>query len=320
MKTASTYNDWDFPGDWGIDSTGEYNDGYPYLRATDVIVYNFAINDGDTTATTSRVVTLTNLAGFNPTHYMASEDPDFGDASWLSYTDKATFVLSAGAGTKTVYFKVMNNYGTSAAADNVESDVISASIELAGADCAFVKGSIALQSAHTESYAKKTAVITSKDTYAFKSTVNLPTDFSLASVTAATQVSITVGDWTFSESLNAAVSKSLQGAKGGSAVFRVKSGKTITQIVTLTWTSKRVLKVVVTGTPITGTGSVVTTNILNALSVDDGTVAAKAPIAVTFGDADARDDVGVTCAGTRSTSAVKGTSVSLNKWVMSGKK
>ncbi|HBF34683.1 TPA: hypothetical protein DDW35_08965 [Candidatus Sumerlaeota bacterium] len=49
-------------------------------------------------------------------------------------------------------------------------------------------------------------------------------------------------------------------------------------------------------------------------------IPAKVPIAVAAGDADALDDAGVTCSGTRSTSTVKKTSISLNKWINEWKK
>ena len=140
-------------------------------------------------------------------------------------------------------------------------------------------------------------------------------------INAATPINIQVGDVTFSKTLGEATTKNLKAPlKGGSAVFKTLSGKTTTQLVTVTWTAKKVLKVVVTGTPLTGTGSTLTTNILNALSADDGTIAGTAPIAVGLGSDYARNTTGVVCTGTRTTSTVKGTSVNLNKWIMTGKK
>jgi hypothetical protein len=276
----------------------------------------FSINSGATSAY-STAVTITNTATGDPTHYMVSEDSNFtnsslGNTTWQTYAASASFTLSGGNGAKTLYFKVKNDTGASSA--------VSATINLEAETIAFVANSATVQSTHTESYNKKTALITSKDTYAFKASVLLPGTF--ASISDSTAVNITVGDVTFSSTMGNATSRSLKGAKGGSAVFRtqvtVGTKKVTTQIVTLTWSKSGVLKIVVTGTPVAATGSAVTTNILNALSNDDGTVSASVPVALGIGLDYARNNV--VCVGTRSTSVVKGTSVNLNKWIMSGKK
>jgi hypothetical protein len=44
---------------------------------------------------------------------MASENANFGGASWLPYTAAPKFILSAESGTKTVYFKAQNIFGES---------------------------------------------------------------------------------------------------------------------------------------------------------------------------------------------------------------
>jgi len=44
---------------------------------------------------------------------MASENAGFAGASWSVYSTSPTFTLSAGAGTKTVYFKTKNEIGES---------------------------------------------------------------------------------------------------------------------------------------------------------------------------------------------------------------
>jgi hypothetical protein len=75
-------------------------------------VSSFKIND-DAPSTVSRTVTLNNTAINNPTYYKASERPDFMGALWLVYKGAPQFKLSAGAGTKTVYFKVKNGVGKS---------------------------------------------------------------------------------------------------------------------------------------------------------------------------------------------------------------
>lgn len=73
----------------------------------------FAISNG-AAATSSRAVTLNNACLGSPTHYLASESPDFGGSSWQPYATAPAFTLSTGNGTKTVYFKVKNASGTSA--------------------------------------------------------------------------------------------------------------------------------------------------------------------------------------------------------------
>lgn len=66
-----------------------------------------AINNGAGT-TFSRTVVLNNTASFDPDgsnpKYLASENADFSGATWQPYSSAPQFTLSAGAGTKTVYF------------------------------------------------------------------------------------------------------------------------------------------------------------------------------------------------------------------------
>ncbi|HRT22014.1 MAG TPA: hypothetical protein P5318_18005, partial [Candidatus Hydrogenedentes bacterium] len=58
-------------------------------------------------------VALNSTCDYSPTHYMASENAGFAGASWSVYSTSPTFTLSAGAGTKTVYFKTKNEIGES---------------------------------------------------------------------------------------------------------------------------------------------------------------------------------------------------------------
>lgn len=83
------------------------------------VVGSFVINKGDA-YTTTNVVTLDNISAGNPTYYMASEDKTFAGAAWQTYSTAPSFLLSAGFGIKTVYFKVMNMEGES----SVKSDTI----------------------------------------------------------------------------------------------------------------------------------------------------------------------------------------------------
>ena len=84
-------------------------------------VTSFAIDNG-AGSTASRTVTLNNTAINSPTHYMASESSSFFRARWVVYSGAPNFTLSAGAGIKTIYFKVKNSIG--------ESPVVSDTITL----------------------------------------------------------------------------------------------------------------------------------------------------------------------------------------------
>lgn len=75
------------------------------------VVSTFQINNGDA-ETVSRTVTLNNTATGGPTHYKASENSNFDGAIWQAYSVGPSFTLSAGDGSKTVYFKVKNAGGS----------------------------------------------------------------------------------------------------------------------------------------------------------------------------------------------------------------
>jgi len=80
----------------------------------------FKINN-DASSTATRIVTLNNAASERPTHYMASESSQFTGVTWQPYGTAPQFNLySAGAGTKTIYFKTKGINGES----NVVSDTI----------------------------------------------------------------------------------------------------------------------------------------------------------------------------------------------------
>jgi len=76
-----------------------------------VATFNIA---GGVSSTTSRTVTLNNTTTATtggpgpPTYYMASQSPTFAGATWQTYSAAPSFTLSAGNGSKTVYFKVKN--------------------------------------------------------------------------------------------------------------------------------------------------------------------------------------------------------------------
>jgi hypothetical protein len=80
--------------------------------------------------TSSRDVLLSHRVNREPTHYRASENPDFSDATWLAYTPGPAFELSPGNGRKVVYFQVRRSSGTSGADIQVVSPVVQDAIVL----------------------------------------------------------------------------------------------------------------------------------------------------------------------------------------------
>jgi uncharacterized protein Usg len=76
------------------------------------VVTSFKINNG-AASTVSSLVTLNNAGTNSPMYYKASEDPTFFLQLWQTYSTAPKFTLSAGAGTKTVYFKTRNIFGES---------------------------------------------------------------------------------------------------------------------------------------------------------------------------------------------------------------
>ncbi len=85
------------------------------------IVSRFLVGNG-ASSTEKRTVILNNAATNKPRYYMASESSNFTGARWRFYSQNPKFALSAGAGTKTIYFKVKNSIG--------ESPVVSDTIAL----------------------------------------------------------------------------------------------------------------------------------------------------------------------------------------------
>jgi predicted small secreted protein len=86
-----------------------------YLQLPVILNYKIA---NEAANTISRQVTLNNQTSGNPTKYMASESQDFNGAVWQAYSAAPKFTLSAGGGTKTVYFKVENSAGESGVASD----------------------------------------------------------------------------------------------------------------------------------------------------------------------------------------------------------
>ncbi|MDR6734162.1 hypothetical protein [Sphingobacterium sp. 2149] len=98
---------------------------------------DFKIENGATT-TQKSIVALTMLfTGTSPTHYMVSESSNFLGAEWINFVSPASYELSAGFDTKTVYVKLKNTYG--------ESLVLSAQIYKAKPDLALTSITVAGQ-------------------------------------------------------------------------------------------------------------------------------------------------------------------------------
>jgi hypothetical protein len=80
-------------------------------------VTTFTLNGGSA-STASRAVTLTSAVTGSPTEYQASESSNFAGATWLAYAPAPAFTLSAGNGSKRVYFRVRNVAGVVSTARN----------------------------------------------------------------------------------------------------------------------------------------------------------------------------------------------------------
>jgi len=78
-----------------------------------------SINAG-ATETTSQNVSVAMTTTGTPTHYMISESAAFTGASWIAFATPASFALSTGYGTKTLYVKIKDANG--------ESSVVSGTI------------------------------------------------------------------------------------------------------------------------------------------------------------------------------------------------
>jgi len=98
-------------------------------QASGLDVSHFTINNG-APKTGQRSVTLDNRVTGEPTQYRASERADMQDAQWQSYSGKAAFELSAGAGNKVVYFQVRRHATINGADLEVLSPVVRDSINL----------------------------------------------------------------------------------------------------------------------------------------------------------------------------------------------
>jgi len=109
-------------------TTANASFGFRIARQTAMTpqVVSFVLDD-DAATTGSWTVSLDSASLGYPSEYLASEDPAFAGAEWQAYAASPSFALSAGNGTKTVYFKVRNAAGESPpASDAIErTDMVS---------------------------------------------------------------------------------------------------------------------------------------------------------------------------------------------------
>lgn len=82
---------------------------------------SFNINKNAANTSSRFVSVFSTYSGSTPTMYRISEKSDFSGVVWKAYVDKISFTLSAGSGTKKVYFQVKNKQGR---LSNVISDTI----------------------------------------------------------------------------------------------------------------------------------------------------------------------------------------------------
>jgi hypothetical protein len=95
--------------------------GWTFTTAVVPVLDLFSVgNNATTTATPNVTLDYNALSGGTPTEFIVSEQPDFSDTTWAALP--ASFVsLSAGNGTKTVYFKLRNGSGeTGVLSDTIE--------------------------------------------------------------------------------------------------------------------------------------------------------------------------------------------------------
>lgn len=109
-----------------INRTGPFLGIYKDTTVEDVTVQltGIAINSGASTTTSRNVTVKLNYTG-QPVRYRIGESADLSSVPWTDWTgDTMNFTLSEGYGDKTVYAQIATN--------DVESDVLSASISYAG--------------------------------------------------------------------------------------------------------------------------------------------------------------------------------------------
>lgn len=94
-------------------------------------VSRFRLNRG-ASVTRRRLVTLDFEVSGEPTHYRASERPDFSDTDWQPFNPKPTFTLSPTQGRKTVYLQLRRYSERDGITLEKTTEVVKDSIVLSG--------------------------------------------------------------------------------------------------------------------------------------------------------------------------------------------
>ena len=105
------------------------NKGHTSVSSGDLSISRFSINKG-AGETNSREVKLNNTISGQPTHYRASESSDFSGAAWKVWSKAPDFQLSAGAGSKAIYFQVRRHATINGANIETHSPVVHRTITL----------------------------------------------------------------------------------------------------------------------------------------------------------------------------------------------
>lgn len=108
------------------------NDSINYSIVLPLVLTSISINSGAASTSEPEVSVQLSYTG-SPTHYMLSEDSLFIGASWIAFTNPASFALSDGDGSKTVYAKIKDASGESA----VKNDSITYAAPVVGSNIAF---------------------------------------------------------------------------------------------------------------------------------------------------------------------------------------
>lgn len=103
--------------------------GHAFTGSDTIRLSQFRINKGVAVTATPHVF-LNHEAGGIPTHYRASEHPDFTGTDWQTYTAEPGFELSPGNGRKVVYFQVRRFSEMNGADIEVLSPVVRDSITM----------------------------------------------------------------------------------------------------------------------------------------------------------------------------------------------
>jgi hypothetical protein len=109
----------------------EAGSGREFTGSSAIRMSHFRINKGEL-VTASPHVLLNHAVEGAPTHYRASENPDFTGTDWQTYTAEPEFELSSGNGRKLVYFQLRRFADMNGANLEALSPVVQDTITLQG--------------------------------------------------------------------------------------------------------------------------------------------------------------------------------------------